>query len=87
MTTHGLPPTADNLYWGTYSDNQLDRVVTGIHSFAMRDSCSRGHKYADGDYLVYNGARHCLTCRSIYGKPRREAGVNELPIDLSQESA
>lgn len=68
----------DNLYWGTYADNQLDRVRNGIHTFAKRTACSQGHEYVDGSFVVYNGARHCLECRAAYSPPAKLFTVDNL---------
>lgn len=63
---HNLLP---NLYWGTKSDNQDDKVRNGNHHQANKTCCPQGHEYnekntyrqkkAGGRY-----ARRCRACRN-----------------------
>ena len=53
---------ADNLMWGTRSENVLDQVFHGTHSMANKMTCPRGHPY---DYIApKSGQRACTTCRA-----------------------
>ena len=52
---------ADNLVWGTRSENNLDRVAHGTHQHAIKQTCPKGHEY---DYIDPKGGRRCKTCRA-----------------------
>lgn len=57
-----------NLLWGTRSENVRDRVRNGIHHWAKRTHCERGHEYTEENtYLemLPNGRprkRMCIAC-------------------------
>lgn len=51
-----------NLYWGTPAENMNDRVSNGVHHYAKRTHCSKGHAYTEGNTRVYRGARLCRIC-------------------------
>jgi hypothetical protein len=62
--------TIPNLYWGTYSDNQHDKVANGNHHNANKTECPRGHQYSPANTRVDNqGRRHCKTCYPSAGSP------------------
>lgn len=56
---------AENLRWGTASDNMFDMVRNGNHHEVNRKECPRGH-LLDGNNLVpsqsVRGGRSCLAC-------------------------
>lgn len=63
----------ENLRWGTYSDNQHDRVRNGIHHHASKTHCPQGHEYNADNTIVKvrmdrNGGteRICRVCRETY---------------------
>lgn len=62
-----------NLRWGTRTENLLDRVRNGRHSFAARNHCSRGHEYTPENVYKKPGknARLCRICRKT--EPWRDA--------------
>lgn len=74
-----------NLAWGTRGDNNRDRVINGIHHYAMRDQCTRGH-LLEGVNLqlrVIEGEvkqRVCVACRNARTQKSRgaEATLQEL---------
>ena len=43
---------------------------SAIH--ARRDACSRGHRYADGEWNMRGSVRVCLACERLVGKERRD---------------
>lgn len=54
---------AENLRWGSYSDNNYDRVRNGIHHNAAKTHCKRGHEFtADSVYRTKTGRRNCKLC-------------------------
>lgn len=77
---HGEPPTgteachgdgnptnnrADNLRWGTSSDNKLDAVRHGTHHEAVKTHCGRGHRLVEPNLVpahARRGQRDCLAC-------------------------
>lgn len=56
----------ENLYWGDYSDNMNDRTRNGIHHYASRKECKRGHPLPES-YRVNttSGRNYCGPCRNI----------------------
>lgn len=71
---------AENLAYGTVSENQLDSVAQGTHAKAAVTHCPQGHEYsAENTYrFTYKGSprRQCKTChkaRHAARKKRREA--------------
>ena len=66
----------ENLAWGTYSDNQNDRVRNGIYRNGMTQwtHCRRGHEYTEENtYRPPNrpGSRMCRTCTNFRERERR----------------
>lgn len=58
---------ADNLAYGTVSENQLDSVDHGTHANSLRTHCSNGHEFTEGNvyrYTTKNGSVHrkCRKC-------------------------
>lgn len=54
---------AENLLYGTRSQNQLDAVANGIHPQARKTHCPRGHRYdEENTYRSRQGRRYCRTC-------------------------
>lgn len=73
-----------NLAWGTYSENQIDRVRNGIYRNGResRSHCIRGHELTPDN--VYRspgqpGTRNCRTCIRLRGRDRsrRQGGKDE----------
>ena len=54
----------DNLKWGTRSENNYDRVHNGIHHYARRDSCSRGHLLESWNLYRNAAGRRCRSCET-----------------------
>jgi hypothetical protein len=56
----------DNLYWGTHSENEFDKVKNGNHTNANKVRCPRGHILAhpnlDQWSLINEEQRKCLAC-------------------------
>jgi hypothetical protein len=61
-----LNNNADNLRWGTHSDNMSDVVKHGSHPFANKTHCPYGHEYSPENTLRWrsNGRPHrrCRVC-------------------------
>lgn len=53
----------DNLYWGTQSDNERDKVRNGRHNHARRTHCKNGH-----ELVQIKSQRYCRTCHKEYTK-------------------
>lgn len=83
LAFHGRPPTvehevrhlngdcldnrAENLCWGTRSENGLDRVRHGTDLDALKTGCPKGHPYdAQNTYVNRRGHRACRACHSAY---------------------
>lgn len=62
---------AENLSYGTRSENMYDSIRNGSHNRASRTHCCRGHEYTDGSFKLrinkLNGRtfRYCLICDRI----------------------
>jgi hypothetical protein len=56
---------ADNLKWGTYSENSLDSVRHGTHRMVGRTHCDHGHVFTDDNVSYSKGYRSCLVCRRV----------------------
>ena len=73
-----LNPAADNLTWGTVSENHLDAVRHGTHYQARKTQCPRGHEYTPENTLTYKqGGRLCRACAQARWRadvPRRRGG-------------
>ena len=73
---------AENLEWGTRSDQRNDDVRNGKHFWAKRDSCSKGHEYTPENTKIESwGARRCLECKRISGREhmrRKRAKAKEM---------
>lgn len=63
----------ENLAWGTRSDNLHDMVRNGLHFFASRAACSRGHEYTPESTRMSKRQRTCRLCR------KEDYGVKEPP--------
>lgn len=54
---------AENLYWGTRSDNLHDAVKHGAHGYSRRTHCKNGHEFTpENTFARPGGARGCLAC-------------------------
>lgn len=61
----------DNLYWGTPSENQMDRVRHGTHHEANKVRCPRKHLLIAPNLVpsqVNLGYRSCLACARAHGR-------------------
>lgn len=57
---------ADNLRWGTRSQNAVDSVVNGMHVQARKDACGLGHLLVPPNLVessLDRGGRSCLACK------------------------
>lgn len=64
---------AENLRWGTNSENTLDQVRHGTHRNSRKTHCPRDHEYtAENTYTDPNGQRHCIECRRIRYREKRK---------------
>ena len=60
-----LDNRADNLAWGTHSENVADTVTHGTHRQASQKECHRGHLLAKPNLVpsdLKKGRRKCLAC-------------------------
>lgn len=57
-----LRPHADNLRYGTWSENLADQIEHGTHPTASRTHCPQGHEYDATNTRLYRGRRYCKAC-------------------------
>lgn len=62
---------ADNLAWGTASDNNYDTVRHGKHPQASKTHCDQGHEFTPDNIYWRGHHRRCKTCHRG-GKPAYE---------------
>lgn len=63
-----------NLAYGTYSENEFDKVAQGRHHQVNKTHCPQGHEYATpGNTRVYRGHRYCNACDRMRNDVRRQA--------------
>lgn len=61
-----------NLYYGTRSENNLDKVKHGTDHNASKMHCKQGHEFApDNTYRRTTGGRACRRCMAIRQTRRR----------------
>ena len=54
---------ADNLVWGTRSENTLDQVKHGVHNNASKTHCKHGHPFDEENTILRSdGGRRCRAC-------------------------
>ncbi|UUG70009.1 HNH endonuclease [Arthrobacter phage Zucker] len=54
-----------NLYYGTHSQNSLDKLAHGTDHNAVKTHCKQGHEFSpDNTYLRREGGRTCRKCRA-----------------------
>lgn len=59
-----LDNRAENLAWGSPSDNAADSIAHGTHYASSRRACPKGHPYdAQNTYVSPRGKRSCRSCR------------------------
>jgi hypothetical protein len=70
---NSLNCSADNLAWGTHSENELDTVAHGTHYSYNRgvNFCRRGHEFTTENTHTYDGRRICRSCRNQAARTRR----------------
>lgn len=57
---------AENLAWGTHSENAMDQVRHGTHRNTKKTHCDRGHEFTvENTYWRSNTHRTCLTCKRL----------------------
>jgi hypothetical protein len=67
-----LDNRAENLRWGTYTENNLDAVAHGTHLHARKTHCPQGHPYDAENTRVYRGMRYCRACPSVHAAARKQ---------------
>lgn len=51
-----------NLFYGTHSANELDKVEHGTHVNGSKTHCPQGHPYDEENTRWYRGMRYCQRC-------------------------
>lgn len=79
-----------NLYWGTRSDNQRDRVRHGRHHLRQRTHCPRNHPLEMPNLVATywrKGQRECLACgrTSTNFSYRRRKGLPTLDFQAEAD--
>lgn len=64
----------ENLAWGTYSENEQDKLRNGHNYYANRTHCKYGHEFTpENTRYTQSGARRCTACRMVEQRGRRKA--------------
>lgn len=61
-------PQANNLTYGTASENGKDSVAHGTNWWSRKTHCPRGHEYSEENTLRSGGRRYCRACRKPGGR-------------------
>lgn len=62
---------ADNLAWGTHSDNRKDALRNGVKygpDTSLRTHCKNGHLFDEGNTRWYRGSRVCRKCKREWAR-------------------
>ncbi|WP_026931183.1 NUMOD4 motif-containing HNH endonuclease [Glycomyces tenuis] len=73
---NGVPADcrAENLAWGTASENIHDQVSHSTHHHAAKTHCPAGHAYTPANtYVNKHGGRECRRCHADRERNRRAA--------------
>lgn len=63
LNGNSLDNSIENLRWGTYSENELDKVAHGTHQNARKTHCKRQHELSpENVYVTSWGGRQCRAC-------------------------
>jgi hypothetical protein len=72
---------AENVRWGTPSENEQDKLRHGTHPHASKTHCTSGHEFsAENTYFRRDGGRNCRRCAAD-GQIRRRMAKVALPAD------
>lgn len=71
----------ENLYWGTYSDNNYDAVRNGSHHLAARTECQFGHPLE----FRSNGRRYCRECNNASSRESKRRSYQPRTNHLTDE--
>jgi hypothetical protein len=70
-----LVNSVENLCYGTYSDNEYDKLRDGTHQQASKTECPSGHQYTPENTRLYTYRgwryRYCKTCQSAADRAYR----------------
>jgi hypothetical protein len=79
---------AENLRWGTRSENTFDKVVHGTHNMSSKETCKLGHPLTPDNNLKYNrdrGTRSCRACSLGRTWLRRHPGSTVTLQDIADQ--
>jgi hypothetical protein len=54
---------AENLLWGTQSDNEQGKVASGRHPQKSKTRCPQNHLYDEANTIHRRGGRECRKCK------------------------
>lgn len=64
---------AENVTWGTYTENAADTLAHGMNYQVNKETCRRGHELAPPNLtasMAKHGHRQCLACNRAHGRIR-----------------
>jgi hypothetical protein len=73
---------ADNLRYGTKSENGLDTVRHGTHKNTRKTHCPSGHRYDEANTRWYRRSRYCRACEA---RRKRSADHPDYRAEWCQE--
>jgi len=68
---------AENLAWGSDSENMYDAVRNGVHPETKKTHCKRGHEFSEENTYLYGRSRKCRTCKRGFFRKIRQEGIPE----------
>lgn len=78
---------ADNLRWGTRTENQQQKVEDGNHPQAKRTHCPRNHPLIHPNLVVSDGHRACKACARTHPRIRHRGGnYKTMPVEFQELS-
>ena len=89
---NGWDNRAENLYWGSASDNARDAVSNGRHRNAVKTHCPRGHPLEGSNLMISTrGSRRCRSCQLthlVVSNSRRggREGITLTPAEFQERA-
>ena len=77
---------ADNLRWGTRSDNVQDSLKHGTHGQASKTHCPAGHTYDEENTTRFRNTRYCKKCSREHNRKSMARKRQAIAEEKAKES-